>query len=287
MGGMRIDSHVHIFPPEVVKDRERYLSRDLGFRTLYANPRAKMAGVDELLAAMDGAGIDMAVMVNIGWSDTGLCRSSHDFLLDAARRHPGRLIAFCAVNPAEGDRAAREAQRCAGLGARGIGELHPDFQGYSLADAAIMGPVMEAAGQYGMPVLSHSSEPVGHSYTGKGTATPDILYRFVSSFPNADIILAHWGGGIPFYGLMPEVRKALANVYFDSAASPFLYDAAVFERVASLAGPEKILFGTDYPLVQPDRLLGQVMEADLSAHARELILGGNAARLLRLKDPGT
>ena len=49
---------------------------------------------------------------------------------------------------------------------------------------------------------------------------------------------AHWGGGLPFYALMPEVEDSLSNVYFDSAASPFLYDASVFPTVAGLVGRE-------------------------------------------------
>lgn len=286
MNPMKVDAHVHIFPPEVSANREGYLARDLAFRTLYANPRAKTAGVGEVIEAMDRHGIDVSVLVNIGWSDQGLCRMTNDFLLDAAQQHPGRLVAFCGVNPAAGAEAVKEVHRCAGLGARGIGELHPDYQGYSLGDREVMAPVMEAAKERQLAVLTHASEPVGHEYAGKGAVTPELLYRFILAFPDSTVILAHWGGGLPFYALMPEVRRAMANVYFDSAASPFLYETAVFQLVASLVGPEKVLFASDFPLIQQDRLMRQVIEADLSRHARELILGGNAAKLLRLVPAG-
>lgn len=282
---MKVDSHVHIFPPDVATHRERYIGKDLAFRTLYANPKAKTALVEDVVQAMDASGIDVSVLVNIGWSDQGLCRETNDYLLDAAGHYPGRFVVFCGANPAARDEAAKEVGRCAALGARGIGELHPDYQGYSLDDKAAMAPLMDAAAGLGLVLLTHASEPVGHEYAGKGAVTPDILYRFILAFPDSPVILAHWGGGLPFYALMPEVRKAFDHVHFDSAASPFLYDQSIFEKVASLVGADKVLFASDFPLIKQERLLKQVYEADLSTRARDLILGGNAAKLLKLGSP--
>lgn len=279
---MIIDAHVHIFPPGMAGQRERLLEQDATFRTLYVSPRAKLATEEDLLAAMDRAGVDAAVLANIGWSSQELCRETNDYLLAAARRHPTRLIPFCSVNPRAGHEAVKEVERCAALGARGIGELHPDTQGFDLQARAVMAPIMQAAGRSHMAVLTHASEPVGHEYPGKGRTTPDILYRFITNFPEARIILAHWGGGLPFYTLMPEVRQALATVWFDTAASPFLYEPAVFDHVAALVRPEKILFATDFPLIHPERLLKQVEASSLPPEARQLILGGNAAHLLGL-----
>ena len=280
---MRIDAHVHVFPPAVAAGRDRYLDRDLTFRSLYTPPKAKISTAAEVVASMDGCGIDRAVLVNIGWTTHDLCRESNDYLLEVASRAPDRLTAFCVVNPLSGDLAVEEVERCARLGARGVGELHPDSQGFDLGDRAVMAPVMEAAARHNLPVLTHASEPVGHSYPGKGVVTPEVLYRFVTNFPEARIVCAHWGGGLPFYALMPEVRRALANVSFDTAASPFLYTPEVFERVVELVGPEKVLFGTDFPLIKQERLLRQVTASGLATEAKELVLGGNAARLLGLE----
>ena len=96
-------------------------------------------------------------------------------------------------------------------------------------------------------MVVHVSEPAGHQYPGKGHTTPDRAYRFIENFPGNVIVCAHWGGGLPFYGLMPEVGKAFQNVYFDTAASPFLYRPEIFSAVVGLVGSEQILFGTDYP----------------------------------------
>lgn len=279
---MIIDSHVHVFPPSFRERREELVRRDATFRELYSNPKAVMASVGDLMDAMDAAEVDAAVAVGIGWQDIELAREANDHLAEAIANSNGRLIGFCAVNPVWGDDAIKEVERCAAAGLKGIGELHPDTQGFRIDDASVMAPVMETAKRLGLPVVAHSSEPVGHTYQGKGTVTPDRLLTFIEAFPDQPIIAAHWGGGLPFYALMPEVNAALSNTYFDTAASPFLYDAQVFSTAASLVGSGKILFGTDYPLIKHSRLLEQVRESGLSADDQARITSGNISRLLGL-----
>ena len=109
-----------------------------------------------------------------------------------------------------------------------------------------------------------------------------MLWWLVQNFPDIAIVLAHWGGGLPFYALMPEVREVLGNVYFDTAASPFLYDARVFEQVTSLVGADRVLFGSDFPLLGQARVLQEARGTGLSHDEEAAMLGGNAARLLGL-----
>ncbi len=279
---MIIDSHVHVSPPSFRERREEIARRDATFRELYSNPNAVLATADDLLAAMDEAGIDVAVAVGIGWTDLEVAREANDYLAECVARSGGRLLAFGSVNPMWGNDALFELERCASARLVGVGELHPDTQGFSIDDAAVMGPLMALARRLGMPVLTHASEPVGHSYPGKGTVTPEKVLRFIETFPGQPVIAAHWGGGLPFYALMPEVKAALADAYFDSAASPFLYAPDVFAAVARTLGAERVLFGTDYPLIKHPRLLAQVRECGLSDEEQSLILGGNAARLFGL-----
>lgn len=279
---MIIDSHVHVSPPSFRERREEIARRDATFRELYSNPNAVLATADDLLAAMDEAGIDVAVAVGIGWTDLEVAREANDYLAECVARSGGRLLAFGSVNPMWGNDALFELERCASTGLVGVGELHPDTQGFSIDDAVVMGPLMALARRLGMPVLTHASEPVGHSYPGKGTVTPEKVLRFIETFPGQPVIAAHWGGGLPFYALMPEVKAALADAYFDSAASPFLYAPDVFAAVARTLGAERVLFGTDYPLIKHPRLLAQVRECGLSDEEQSLILGGNAARLFGL-----
>jgi len=277
---MIVDLHTHIFPPEIIAHRQRYLERDAWFARLYANPRARMATAEDLLSAMDAAGVDVAVTFGFAWADPGLCRLANDYVAEAVREHPGRLLGLAVLNPAAPGVEA-ELARAAGSGFSGVGELMPDGQGYTLGDIDTLAPLMEEARALGWPVLAHASEPVGHEYAGKGRASLAEAVQLAQRFPDTTLILAHWGGGLPFYELMPELRRALAHVYYDTAASLYLYDDAIFAIAAALAG-DKVLFGTDYPLLEPGRFLARVRAAGLSKSALEGILGGNAARVLGL-----
>lgn len=280
---MIVDFHTHIFPPWVRERRSEYLARDPCFQLLYTPPQAKMATAEELVSSMDGDGVEVAVALNMGWAHHELCVETNSYILEAIARYPKRLVGFCAIQPLAGEHAIHEMERCARAGARGIGELRPDMQGFSLADRELLGPVAEAAKKLGLSILFHASEPVGHEYKGKGRITPEQLYGFISAFPGLTVVCAHWGGGLPFYALMPEVAQALQDTYFDTAATPLLYRPQIFPLVAELIGVGKILFGSDYPLLAPGPLISQVRSLDLAAEATEAILGGNARRLLALK----
>lgn len=256
--------------------------RDLTFANIFSNPAARLATADEVIDAMDQAKVDVAVVMGVGWTDRALAVEANDYIIDSVKRFPTRLIGFCSVNPAWGDDALKEVERCAGEGVKGIGELHPDTQGFDLASRDVMAPLMDVARSLDLVVLTHSSEPVGHVYPGKGKTTPDKLYSFIRHFRQNTIVCAHWGGGLPFYTLMPEVAKDLDNVYYDTAASPYLYKKEIIPAVVGLNGPDRILFGTDFPLIKHRGLLKQIGEAPISPEARANILGGNARELLGL-----
>jgi predicted TIM-barrel fold metal-dependent hydrolase len=141
---------------------------------------------------------------------------------------------------------------------------------------------MDTIKKHQLILLTHASEPAGHEYPGKGIITPDVLYPFITQYPDATIVCAHWGGGLPFYALMPEVKKTLQNVYFDTAASPFLYQPRIYSLVSELVGADRVLFGSDYPLIPQGRLLQEINSAALAEEEKDLILSGNAQRLLKL-----
>ena len=277
---MRIDAHVHIFPPEIVADRERFAVRDPFFGALYASPRARLATVEDLIAELDAAGFDRAIAVGWGWQTNDLCRLHNDYLLDAVVRFPDRIVGFASFQPTAGAPGIAEVERAIDGGLRGIGELMPHGQDYRLDDLDRMRAIAELAIARDIPILTHSSEPVGHLYPGKGDAYPDRLFTFINAFPELKVIAAHWGGGLPFYALMPEVKRALANVWFDSAASPYIYDSSIYRIVRDLVGIDRILFGSDYRLLSIARCAAQVEALELPVSERDAILGTNAARLL-------
>ncbi len=280
---MIIDFHTHITAPQIIARREEYLIRDAWFRDLYANPNARLISAEELIAEMDRAGVTRSVAFGFGWRDMDLCRRDNDYVMEAVARYPDRLIGFGIVNPAAGEEAVREIERCAAGGLRGIGELMPDGQGYRLDDERVMAPIVEAALAHGLLLLTHCSEPVGHLYPGKGTVTPDEVIRFARLFPQATLVCAHWGGGTIFYELMPEIARIMRHVYYDTAASLYLYQDDIFELAARWA-PGKVLFATDYPLIAPERLIQRMCAVRMPTATLRRMLGGNAWRVLRLEE---
>lgn len=282
MHEMIIDFHTHVMSPQIREKRAEYASRDACFSLLYSEPKAKLATAEEIIDSMDEFGVDKSVILNLGWESHELCVETNDYILEAVARYPRRLIGFCAVQPLTGNKAIKELERCARAGARGIGELRSDVQGFDLRDNGIMKPLVTAMVECNLIFLIHVSEPVGHQYSGKGTITPDVTYPFILSFPNLKLVCAHWGGGLPFYALMPEVDNAFNNVFFDTAATPFLYKPQIFRYVMEIVGSDKILFGSDSPLLTPKRIIDQIESVNLEQEDKDKILGTNAQRLLSI-----
>ena len=281
-GPVIIDFHTHLLPASFHDRRAGIAARDATFGALFG-AGGPMTTAGDLIAAMDADGVDVSVVLGYGWCDREVAREANDCLLEAAARYPERIAAFCSVHPGWGGDALREVERCVDAGAVGIGELHPSSQGIDLAADESFEPLARFASERGLPITVHGSEPVGHVYPGKGTTTPEQLLAAAQRFPDVRWVFAHWGGGLPFYALMPEVRAALANTWFDSAASPFLYDARVFGVAVRAVGAEHVLLGSDYPLLPASRVAEQA-RSTLDAAAAQAVLGGNAARLLGLAD---
>lgn len=280
---MLIDSHTHIFPPEICRQRERYCERDPWFAELYTNPKARMASAEDLLAEMDGAGVHASISFSFGWSDPGLIHETNSYVLDAMRRYPGRIYGLAVLQPTAGEQAVYELERCARAGMVGLGELMPHGQGYRLSDIDMLTPIAEVAEHYNLFVLSHCSEPVGHLYPGKGDVSFADIIAFLTAFPALRFVAAHWGGGLPFYNLMPEIQRLLAGrVWYDTAATVYLYRPEIFAIVTQLVGAEQILFGSDYGLLRQARIIKHITHAGLDKQAQELILGENARKLLGL-----
>lgn len=268
-----IDAHTHIFTPEVIEGRERYVGRDLWFEHLYANPKALLVTAEGLLASMDAAGIAQAVVCGFPWHDPGICAEHNEYLADACAASQGRLVWLGTVSPMTGRVAAREVEACFARGAVGIGELNADAQRFDLRDATALAKVVAVCVEHDRPLMLHTTEPVGHDYPGKGTATPDRVVAFLEAFPDLRLVAAHWGGGLPFYELMPEIARVAARVVYDSAASTYLYRFGVFRTVLDLIGPDRVMFASDYPVLRQDRFLRRVEQTpwrDLDERRRVL-----------------
>jgi predicted TIM-barrel fold metal-dependent hydrolase len=229
---------------------------------------------------MDAHGVDKSVVFGFPWTRAETFREHNDYVMEAVRRFPDRLIGMGCMDPFSA-LAEEETMRCLEGGLSGIGELAFYRSGIDAECLDRLDPLMAACRERRLPVLIHTNEPVGHLYPGKTPNTLRQIYDLVRRFPQNTIVLAHWGGGVFFFSLLrKEVKDSLANVYFDTAASPFLYDPSIYPLALKLAGPHKILFGSDFPLIPPSRYFKELEGIGLSAQARDDILGNNAARLM-------
>lgn len=257
---------------------------DRSFEALFSGVRTKVATAEDLITAMDEDKVEFSVALNYSWSTQAFCVETNDYIMESVARYPKRLTGFCSVLPSAGETALRELERCIEGGVKGIGELRLDNISPRSKWLKVIEPVVKMVIEHGLIMLVHTSDPVGHEYPGKGKVTPEMLYALATTFPELKLVCAHWGGGFPFYSLMPEVKAAMKNVYFDTAISPFLYTPHIYGRVAQLVGADKIVFGSDYPMLPPRRLLKEMDSIDLSAETKEKILCGNAKRLLGITD---
>jgi predicted TIM-barrel fold metal-dependent hydrolase len=279
---MIIDFHTHVFPSFFRDNRSDFFKDEHAFESIYRSPQARVAGASELLRNMDEEGVHRSVIFGFPWENEEHYRRHNDYVIESVQRHPDRLIGFCSFSPLSVG-GAREVERCLQSGLSGVGELAVYGHGLSSRVTEGLEDVMALCARFEVPLLLHTNEPVGHIYAGKTPITLRQIERFLKAYPSNRIVLAHWGGGLFFYALMKrEVRELLKNVWFDTAASPYLYAPDIYRVAGEIIGFEKVLFGTDYPLLQSHRYIREMASSGLSAHSIEQIMGLNAAQLLRI-----
>ena len=265
-------------PKDVIQNWPHYAAKDSTLCKLF-NKRSRSSTAEELIEVMNETEIDIAIVQGMGWSDNSFNSYINDYILDSQQSFPDRLIPLTGVVPSSGDVGIYEAERCIALGSKGFGEMHLSLQGIDMLNMDLIKPYMNLLISHGFPAVIHASEPVGHKYPGKGITTPGMLESFICRFPRLKVILAHWGGGMIFYELMSEISSSFKNVYYDSSATSLLYNKQVFELAVKLVGPEKILFGSDYPLVHPRRIMDEVAYSNFDHRELESIYFSNAAKL--------
>lgn len=293
---MIIDAHVHYMPPSLRTELDAFTAAEPFWGLMLASgPDHRSiqgwATAERMVADMDAAGIARAVLMGEYRRSHEGCVARNSQALAIMRRWSDRVIGFAMIQPKAGQAALDELARCLDGGMAGVGELGPYGQGYRLDDPDFL-RLAEACIQYDIPLNLHTNEEVGGFYPGKAVTPLRDFYWLASRYPELKLILAHWGGGLFFYELMPEVRRALRNVWYDTAASPLQYAThAIFDVALRCVDHHKLLYASDYPLRlyprrqrEPDfrSLLAEIAALDLAADVRADIMGGNAARLLGL-----
>jgi len=287
-----IDCHVHLYPAETNRDPVGWAAArgETEWAELCTRRRKNgwavqaFPSVAELLREMDRAGVERAVLLGWYWKKTETCEWQNRFYAECVRAHPDRLSAFATTQPLGGVEPVRaEMRRARDDGLIGLGELSPHAQGYAVDDPVFCDALALAA-ELRWPVTLHVTDPNSRDYPGRVETPLEDFVRLAREFPQVTFVLAHWGGLLPLHDA--EAAK-LANVFYDTAASPLVYDDSVWRRLLAAVPAERVLFGSDFPLnlypkLDAEPSMRRFIDEARIAGAPESVMRGNAVRLLGL-----
>ena len=216
----------------------------------------------------------------------GRRRIPNEEIAEAAQQNQDMMIAFASIDPHKGKMGAREARRLVEEhGVKGF-KFHPTVQGFHPYDRMAW-PIYEVIAEFGLPAIFHS----GHSGIGSGMrcggglrleySNPMHLDDVAIAFPDMQIVIAHpsW----PWQDEALSVAMHKPNVWIDlSGWSPKYFPPQLVQYANTLL-KDRVLFGSDYPLITPLRWMKDFAEAGFRDEVRPLILKENAIRLLRLR----
>jgi len=232
-------------------------------------------------------GLNMAAVVFTVDARTQLHHepNSIEELIEGAARHSDVLIPFGSVDPRTGEEAiARAKHQALELGARGF-KFHPSLQGFDPSSEEFY-PLWEALQELGLPAVFHTGQngmgaglPGGHGIKLR-YSNPLLLDDVAADFPGLTVIMAH--PSVPWQEEANSIATHKANVFIDlSGWSPKYFPESLVKASNSLL-QDKVLFGTDFPLITPQKWLGAFADLPLKDEVRPKILKGNAVRVLGL-----
>ena len=275
-----IDIHVHVpDPPDHPAASEKEAMA--GYFGAGAMPRTP-AGMYETYKQLDIVGVIFAIDAE---TTSGVPYIGNDYVAGVARQYPDQFIGFASVDPWKGAWAVNELERAVQeLGLRGL-KLHPTTQAFYPNDPRFY-PLWAKCVELGIPIISHSGQTgVGARTPGGGGyklkyAHPMLLDDVAADFPDLTIIMAH--PAVPWQEEQLAVAMHKANVYIDlSGWSPKYFRPILVQYMGSLL-QDKVLFGSDYPVLMPERWLNDFEKLELKPEVRQKILLDNARKLLKL-----
>lgn len=276
---MRIDCHVHLTPPDIIKNWKSLSDEEPYFDLLSNSSVNRFSDAEGIIEYLDKNNLDKAVIFGFAFEKGHNLRAANEYVIESVQKYPDRFIGFGVVNPLQKD-IQDEINYCLDNGLVGFGELFPTGQKFDITDADLLKPLTDACTERGFPILIHANEPIGHYYPGKTNTTLNELLTFAENFPEQKVIYAHFGGGLLYYEFMPEIKKILTNSYYDTAASPYLYDPSVYNAIEAMGLSDKMIFGSDFPLPCAVQTIDQIESSTLSSDSLNKIMGDNLEKLL-------
>lgn len=263
---MIIDTHSS-FRPEFVPPKEKIYEDDTE---------------DKFLETMKASGVDKAVIWFVPSNPKDVSRIN-DWTAERVARHPDKLIGFANIYPPHGEAAIKEIDRALGkLKLKGL-KLHPLVQGYRMNDPSVF-RVLEKAREYNVPIVTHVTSPAYRSFPdhmgGLMQEVADVDSKWTKSvflremFPHYNsnkFYAAHLGG---IYD--PEIENSRISFQTTGAC------VSAIEYAYRAVGPERIVFGSDYPFNDMASEVSKVRRARIPEEAKKMILGENARKTLAL-----
>lgn len=263
---MLIDCHTHLFPEPLAERAVASLERVYGVKAVGPATR------EGLRKELSAAGIAAALALTVAERPAQV-ESANSWTLGLKGEED--LIPFGTLHPDYPD-CQGEVRRLKGAGILGV-KLQPNFQGFH-PDERRLYPIYEALEQEGLILLIHCGDEIRP--IPKVLSTPARIGRVKRDFPRLKMIVPHLGG----YKMWDEAEEHIigGDLYLDTS---YVLDKMPPERAISMIrshGPEKVLFGSDYPFARPSDSLIEFTSLGLTAQEEEAILGQNARRLLGL-----
>lgn len=231
---------------------------------------------DRYLRIMDAAGIDKSCVSPPMNSDHW---RANEYAVNFVAAHPDRFIGVAFVTPHYPEEVLPVLERAFDEQGLAFIKIYPDYFGKPIDDQAYF-PIFEFANERGLMVKSHATFP----FDPEGTTIPGRFSALSDSFPNVTWILAHAGSSDPLSGRGPQAVEAastLDKVYLETCSSVCAYGTT--EYIVRNAGADKVLYGSDTPLMDSRQEIGKILTADLPEDDKRKVLGLNAMRLLGIE----
>ena len=260
-----IDFHAHIYPQKIAEKASR------GVGEFYNIPMGHIGTAERLMQSGDAAGVSRFVVQSVATTPRQV-RSINAFIKEECDKSGGRLIGLGAIHPDVEDPIA-EIENIERLGLHGV-KIHPDVQKFMLDDPKMFPIYQRLEGR--LPILIHCGDyryPYSH---------PERLARVLDRFPKLDVVAAHFGG----WNIMPQslAHPQPESVLYDTSSTLGMTDRDIVLRLIDKIGPDRLIFGTDFPMWSPKEELARFLALDLDESSRQKILYENFMKLLKLHD---
>lgn len=263
---MIIDAHCHIYPDKIAEKAAHSTGN------FYDLPMKYDGKVSTLLECGEKAGVDKYIVQSVATTPKQVSSINH-FIAETVKMYPEKMIGLGTLHPDSED-IKGDVEELIKLGLHGV-KLHPDIQKFKLDDYRCL-KIYDLCEKNHLPILIHTGDN-RYDYSN-----PNRLIPILEIYTELSVIGAHFGG----WSIWNEASKKLCgfkNFYVDCSSSFYMLDDETIKEIISRYTPDRVLFGTDYPMWDPDEELKRLRSLGLSQEDIEKIEYKNALKAYSIK----